>query len=369
MKTISGKPRIIFFSMMILSLLVPLNTAFADESVPLLYGKGTTDESSPFPGETIHILANKDTATIVHPTTHGIEMVSLSMQQSEACIQKEATFCFDGTVTAIKNTQVHKTDDKIAITFDLHGKQVILSFESGMMQDASVTVNLSKIIMRFDGPFTLVLSQEGGFAGIQKTISIDTSSSQLTENGVTASLADESIRDITKTIKKIKFQDVSEISFPPVEGSADYFTYTIQIVQGRFHKLISWTDTSDNVPAEFVNLKDIITKAALNAKENKGPEAVVMIAKDFVMTSPTFAFDGIKDSIQVEDVMIRESFPEQYVVTISFDSLHGWYGDRTNQMVTQAITPHVITVTVVSGQIVSAIIDDVWDELNQASIK
>jgi hypothetical protein len=94
-----------------------------------------------------------------------------------------------------------------------------------------------------------------------------------------------------------------------------------------------------------------------------------MIAKDFVMTSPTFAFDGIKDSIQVEDVMIRESFPEQYVVTISFDSLHGWYGDRTNQMVTQAITPHVITVTVVSGQIVSAIIDDVWDELNQASIK
>jgi hypothetical protein len=46
-------------------------------------------------------------------------------------------------------------------------------------------------------------------------------------------------------------------------------------------------------------------------------------------------------------------------------SLHGGYGDRTDQIVTEAITPHVIVV-IVEGQVISAIMDDRWDELNQA---
>jgi hypothetical protein len=67
--------------------------------------------------------------------------------------------------------------------------------------------------------------------------------------------------------------------------------------------------------------------------------------------------------------MILESFPVQYVVTINFESLHGGYGDRTGEILTQAITPHTIIVTVVDGQITSAIIDDVWDEINQETIE
>jgi hypothetical protein len=34
-------------------------------------------------------------------------------------------------------------------------------------------------------------------------------------------------------------------------------------------------------------------------------------------------------------------------------------------MMTQAITPHTIVVTVVDGNITSAIMDETWDEINQ----
>jgi hypothetical protein len=93
------------------------------------------------------------------------------------------------------------------------------------------------------------------------------------------------------------------------------------------------------------------------------------LAIGFVRNAPTFAFDGISESIMVEDVMILESFPVQYVVTINFESLHGGYGDRTGEILTQAITMHTIIVTVVDGQIISAIIDDVWDEINQETME
>jgi len=68
------------------------------------------------------------------------------------------------------------------------------------------------------------------------------------------------------------------------------------------------------------------------------------------------------------DITIRESFPPQFVVPIDFDSLHGGYGNRTEQIVTQVITPHTIRVTVVNGMVTSAIIDGKWDELNQIQL-
>jgi hypothetical protein len=93
------------------------------------------------------------------------------------------------------------------------------------------------------------------------------------------------------------------------------------------------------------------------------------LAIDFVKNAPTFAFDGMDDSLLVDDVMILESFPVQYVVIINFESSHGGYGDRTGEILTQAITPHTIRVTIVDGQITSAVIDDVWDEISQETLE
>jgi len=92
---------------------------------------------------------------------------------------------------------------------------------------------------------------------------------------------------------------------------------------------------------------------------------VLDIAQEFIKSSPTFLFDGIPDTLSLELIAIRESFPEQYVIEGDFDSLHGGYGDRTDVMVIQVITPHKINLVVISEQVTSAIMDEKWDELNQ----
>ncbi|AFV23872.1 hypothetical protein Mpsy_1665 [Methanolobus psychrophilus R15] len=53
------------------------------------------------------------------------------------------------------------------------------------------------------------------------------------------------------------------------------------------------------------------------------------------------------------------------MLTYNFTSSYGGYGNRTNQMVTEVITNHTIEVTLYSSNVVSAMIDGVWDERKQ----
>jgi hypothetical protein len=67
----------------------------------------------------------------------------------------------------------------------------------------------------------------------------------------------------------------------------------------------------------------------------------------------------------VTEVRILESFPAQYVITLAFDARHAGYGDRTGQALAQVITPHTAVITVVTGNVVSAVLDHQWDEVHQ----
>jgi hypothetical protein len=98
-------------------------------------------------------------------------------------------------------------------------------------------------------------------------------------------------------------------------------------------------------------------------------EGAVEVAVRFLRNGPTFKFDGIHNSIAVVETWILESYPVQYVITITFESRHAGYGDRTGQALAQVITPHEMKITVVEGKVISAIIDDAWDELSQREIR
>ena len=79
----------------------------------------------------------------------------------------------------------------------------------------------------------------------------------------------------------------------------------------------------------------------------------------------SLCFDGIEQTLKAEvSAVIDESMP-QYVINVIFDTRHGGYGDRTGQIVTEAITPHLATVIVSEGKVISVIIDGTWDEINQ----
>ena len=89
------------------------------------------------------------------------------------------------------------------------------------------------------------------------------------------------------------------------------------------------------------------------------------IALEFLRNAATFKFDGIEETIEIEEVRILESYPVQFIVIIKFDSSHAGYGDRTGEVLAQVVTPHIAWIKVVEGEVVSAVLDDTWDELNQ----
>ncbi len=79
------------------------------------------------------------------------------------------------------------------------------------------------------------------------------------------------------------------------------------------------------------------------------------IAREWIIkNSPTYMFDGSGLELVDQD---NNDFIFEFV------SSQGGYGDRTNQIVTQVITPHRIVVTVKNGEIVSAITDNIFSEI------
>ena len=117
-----------------------------------------------------------------------------------------------------------------------------------------------------------------------------------------------------------------------------------------------------------------LTAMSLNAAWPLGDEvseadAAVELALEYVRNSPTFLFDGMSETVKVVDTLIMESYPVQYVVIIEFDSRHAGFGDRTGEVLAQVITPHRAGVKVVEGEVVVAILDDVWDMVNQEELE
>jgi hypothetical protein len=108
----------------------------------------------------------------------------------------------------------------------------------------------------------------------------------------------------------------------------------------------------------------VISAWYIRSNQTGDPEEVDIAIK-FLKNSPTFSFDGVEDSINVISVDILESFPVQYVITISFECTHAGYGDRTGQVLAQVITPHSVKITVVEGEVVNAVIDNKWDMIKQ----
>lgn len=88
------------------------------------------------------------------------------------------------------------------------------------------------------------------------------------------------------------------------------------------------------------------------------------VAQRFIPTSPTFAFDGMIDTLDVESVSVMESFPVQYNIKASYTSAHGGFGNREGQILTQVITPHKVDIIVSKGSVISAVTDGEWDEMN-----
>ena len=91
------------------------------------------------------------------------------------------------------------------------------------------------------------------------------------------------------------------------------------------------------------------------------------IAEEFVTDSPTFSFDGIDETLELTETITLRC-PYCWAFVFEFDCRHAGYGDRTGEVLAQVITHHEAFISADKGEIVSAVIDEKWDMLQQKEL-
>ena len=216
----------------------------------------------------------------------------------------------------------------------------------------------------------------GGFIGLSEQLSIQPDGlASYTSNhfgdGVLL-LGEDEIESFLALMINANFYTL-ESTYPAKTNVADYFNYMLTMQTGSDSKTVEWVDdwaSEKVIPAELGEIQLYIETVIERIHQNidlseDADKRAIRIAQDFIIQAPTFKYDGVPDTLAVTDTMILESFPVQYVVTITFECLHAGYGDRAGETLAQVITPHIATVKVVNDNVISVILDGQWDELNQ----
>jgi len=357
------------------TILSQANSASAGQIGLVYHGKNIIESPSEYAGFTFHFIINDDKATVVSAGSSGLEVVRMDLTPSDACIQTVSTICFDGEVTDVKNPQIHQVGDKVSIMLDLANKKQIGTAKSGSMEGMSITMKIDRISLKSTAPYTISVTREGGFAAFApKTMTFDSQNQIITiqedKDETTVPLDENTVQEIDQIFQKSRLLSMDSQDYPANQGSADYFTYSLILNQGVFQKEFTWTDASDGAPDTLRELQNIIwTKGQENIPMpvDTPPydgSSIIDIAREFVISAPTFAFDGMEDTLEFGPVTVMESFPEQYGIDAMFTSAHGGFGDRTDQVVTQALTSHTMRIIISEGTVISAVTDEKWDEIN-----
>ena len=84
-------------------------------------------------------------------------------------------------------------------------------------------------------------------------------------------------------------------------------------------------------------------------------EKIIDFTRQFVLTGPTFSYDGIADSLEIEIVSADDS-NSKFILEGKFKTLHAGYGNRENLDLPEDITLHTIVVSIVDEKVISAVI-------------
>lgn len=142
----------------------------------------------------------------------------------------------------------------------------------------------------------------------------------------------------------------AELSYPVLPPELTVYQVLLSSITLGWH----WTGS--------VNPRGHVTE--LSPLRQMSEEESRQVAHDFVTVSPTFAFDGVEDSLQLVDTLTARC-PACWLFIFEFECRHAGYGDRTGRTLAQAITPHRAAIAVERLEIASAVLDETWDMLAQ----
>lgn len=127
-------------------------------------------------------------------------------------------------------------------------------------------------------------------------------------------------------------------------------------------KTVSTYNVNDYLPAGLIKIREKLQETVQFTK-TPDESQIKALAESWIKGAPTYTYDG--SGLQFVNYVQQESFPVRHVLTYNFTSSHAGYGNRSGSTTTQVITGHTIKITIIDGNVDSAVIDGKWNEVDQ----
>ena len=127
-------------------------------------------------------------------------------------------------------------------------------------------------------------------------------------------------------------------------------------------KTVTTYNINDYLPSGLIAIREKLQET-VEYTTSLDESQIKALAESWIREAPTYTYDG--SGLVLVNYVQQDSFPVRHVLTYNFTSSHAGYGDRSGKVTAMVITNHTITITVIDGNVDSAIIDGVWDEMGQ----
>jgi len=127
-------------------------------------------------------------------------------------------------------------------------------------------------------------------------------------------------------------------------------------------KTVTTYNVNDYMPSGLIKIREKLQET-VEFTRTLDESQIKALAESWIREAPTYKFDG--SGLGFVNYIQQESYPVRHVLTYNFTSSHAGYGDRSGKVTAPVITDHTIKITIINGNVESAIIDEKWDEMGQ----
>jgi len=327
------------------------------------------------------ILANPASFDNTLVRLHGT-MIMVAFQFGEPILLKDPS----GTISLTFPQQLDPTPylfSEVTIEGKVHYQPGILDARQVFVEVTSIQGSRTYLEIEW--------KRDGGFGGADDSLKIGIdniayySSKFHAEKMFKVDLTPQQVKELKRIIVGNNFTTIDPESYQARHGAADYFTYELTVTIHKeagvkTSKTVIWVDewaSETPLPDQLITIQNGITALVNQIVETVAggvsQEEAAAIAVTWIRNTSTFKFDGLDEGFEVIETqkIVNEPPPYGYswIVRIVFYTAHPGHGDRTGQILPQAIAKHEAVVTVGQrGEIIAAICDGIWDLLTDKEL-
>ncbi|MDW7731189.1 MAG: hypothetical protein SCH66_02035 [Methanolobus sp.] len=148
--------------------------------------------------------------------------------------------------------------------------------------------------------------------------------------------------------------------------ASDSGTLEVTVLQdGIIYKLTIDSDSPEYQIGDLYEIEGYMDSLRQLAFEPTFDEAQEIV-EQLIISMPTYSFDG--SNLTLDEHIREDTLPSTHLLIYTFTSSHEGYGDRSDEVLTEAPTNHTIRVTFSQREIRKAIIDGSWNEIDQETV-